>query len=55
MLRRDRRVQTIQGIKGYKRGTIGVIPVKGQARGKIVDTIETSSEKITLNLQRKNN
>ena len=31
------------------------LPVKGQARGKTVDTIETSSEKITLNLQRKNN
>ena len=31
------------------------LPVKGQARGKTMDTIETSSEKITLNLQRKNN
>jgi len=31
------------------------LPVKGQARGKTVNTIETSSEKITLNLQRKNN
>ena len=29
------------------------LPVKGQARGKLVDTIETSSEKITLKLQRK--
>ena len=25
------------------------LPVKGQARGKTVDTIETSSQKITLN------
>ena len=31
------------------------LPVKGQARGKTMDTIETSSEKITLKLQRKNN
>ena len=31
------------------------LPVKGQARGKVVNTIETSSEKITLKLQRKNN
>ena len=30
------------------------LPVKGQARGKTVDTIETSSEKITLKLQKKN-
>ena len=31
------------------------LPVKGQARGKTMDTIETSSEKITLKPQRKNN
>ena len=31
------------------------LPVKGQARGKTMDTIETSSEKITPKLQRKNN
>ena len=30
------------------------LPVKGQTRGRVVNTIQTSSEKITLKLQSKN-